>query len=202
MVGTGTGIGTRAPRSDVSYSLTSSACKLDMAEPAAGSAAAAAHDGPAVQQQDSALGAVGLGGGQANEAMQNYQAQETLLAERLKAQKELLPKINLEDLVKQINPNQKLDGEVEELLVDMANDFVERVVTFSCQLAKHRGSDVLEVKDVQLHLERNWNIRVPGYPREDARVAKPAKPTESHKQRLGAVQKDSTSKRRKVDDGR
>lgn len=39
-----------------------------------------------------------------------------------------------------------------QLLVDMANDFVERVVTFSCQLAKHRGSDVLEVKDVQLHL--------------------------------------------------
>lgn len=84
--------------------------------------------------QDSALGAVGLGGGQASEAMQNYQAQETLLAERLKAQKEvcascschcpspnshsrqqLLPKINLEDLVKQINPNQKLDGEVEEV---------------------------------------------------------------------------------------
>mmetsp|Transcript_119819 Transcript_119819/g.168680 ORF Transcript_119819/g.168680 Transcript_119819/m.168680 type:complete len:190 (-) Transcript_119819:104-673(-) len=189
-----------------------------MAEPALGSAAANGSAAVApiavqvpgqTQSSSQPIGSASVnvsgsanGGGSVGETMQAYKAQEMLQVERLKAQTEMLPKRKLEELVKQINPNQKLDHEVEELLVDMANDFIERVVTFSCQLAKHRGSDVLEVKDVQLHLERNWNIRVPGFPREDARVAKPVKPTEGHKQRLGAVQKDSTSKRRKLDDGR
>jgi len=172
------------------------------AMPSAAPSAPSAAAGAAAPTAAPAAAATAVGGAAASEAMQAYRMQETLQTERLKAQAEMLPKRKLEELVKQIDPNQALDHEVEELLVDMANDFIERVVTFSCQLAKHRGSDVLEVKDVQLHLERNWNIRVPGFPREDARVAKPVKPTEGHKQRLTAVQKDSAAKRRKQDDGR
>lgn len=36
--------------------------------------------------------------------------------------------------------------------MNMANDFVENVVTFSCKLARHRGADTLEARDVMLHL--------------------------------------------------
>jgi transcription initiation factor TFIID subunit 12 len=67
----------------------------------------------------------------------------------------ILPRHKLHELVRQVDPNQTLDVDVEELLLEMTNDFIERVVTFSCQLAKHRGSDTLEAKDVQLHLERS-----------------------------------------------
>lgn len=83
----------------------------------------------------------------------------------------------------------------------MTNDFIERVVTFSCQLAKHRGSDVLEAKDVQLHLERNWNIRVPGAGRDEVRVGRAPKTTDMHKTRIGAVNKaiESDAKRRKTE---
>jgi hypothetical protein len=69
-----------------------------------------------------------------------------------------------------------------QLLSDLANDFVERVATFSCQIAKHRGSDTLEVKDVQLYLERSWDLRVSGFAGDDVRVIPLPKNSEAHKQ--------------------
>ena len=101
------------------------------------------------------------------------------------------------------------------MLVELANDFIERVVTFSCQLAKHRGSSVLEAKDVQLHLgagppggdprvvcltaraERNWGIRVPGT-KADGRVLRSGKPSEAHKTRGAAVEKETAKRRRRA----
>ncbi|KAK9457876.1 transcription initiation factor TFIID subunit A-domain-containing protein [Dipodascopsis uninucleata] len=80
-----------------------------------------------------------------------------------------------------------VDGDVEELLLDLADEFVTSVASFSCRLAKHRKSNTLDVKDVQLHLERNWNIRIPGYNADEIRSVRRWNPTQSYLQKLSGV---------------
>lgn len=41
---------------------------------------------------------------------------------------------------------------VSKLLLSIADEFIDSVANFSCRLAKHRGGDTLEVRDLQLHL--------------------------------------------------
>lgn len=65
---------------------------------------------------------------------------------------QLLTKPRLQELVREIDPTEQLDEEVEELLLQIADDFVENTVNAACLLAKHRKVPKVEVRDVQLHL--------------------------------------------------
>lgn len=102
---------------------------------------------------------------------------------------QVLTKKKLQDLVREIDPNEQLDEDVEELLLQIADDFIESVVTAACQLARHRKSNTLEVKDVQLHLERQWNMWIPGFGSDEIRPYKKACTTEAHKQRMALIRK-------------
>jgi len=102
---------------------------------------------------------------------------------------QVLNKQRLQDLVREVDPNEQLDDDVEEMLLQIADDFIENVVTTSCMLAKHRKSNTLDVKDVQLNLEKNWNIWIPGFGSDELRPYKKAAPTEAHKQRLALIRK-------------
>lgn len=100
-----------------------------------------------------------------------------------------LTKTRLQDLVKEVDPTEQLDEEVEEMLLQLADDFVETTVNAACLLAKHRHANTVEVKDVQLHLERNWNMWIPGFGTDEVRPYKRATVTEAHKQRLALIRK-------------
>ncbi|THH07017.1 hypothetical protein EW145_g3674 [Phellinidium pouzarii] len=78
---------------------------------------------------------------------------------------------SIQDLVYSIDPNVKIEPEVEDLLLDIADEFIDSVTNFGCRLAKHRGGDSLEVRDLQLHLERNHNIRIPGFASDETRIS-------------------------------
>lgn len=123
-----------------------------------------------------------------------------------------LDKQRLQELVQEVDPNEHLEEEVEDVLLSLADDFIDSLVTSSCMIAKHRKSNTLEVKDVQLALEKNWNMWIPGFGVDGvvgvysgttgtgqgtgaaANAAANSKPkkcftTEAHKQRLALIKK-------------
>lgn len=102
---------------------------------------------------------------------------------------QILTKPRLQELVREIDPTEQLDEEVEELLLQIADDFVENTVNAACLLAKHRKVPRVEIRDVQLHLERNWNMWIPGFGTDELRPYKRATVTEAHKQRLALIRK-------------
>lgn len=104
---------------------------------------------------------------------------------------EIISRKKLQELVGQISAGEVLDNEVEDVMLEVVDDFIDSVMTFACSLAKHRGSNTLEVKDIQCHLERNWNIKIPGYGNADnvKPFKRPHQGTEGHKTRLALVRK-------------
>jgi len=65
---------------------------------------------------------------------------------------QVLTKKNLQELVKAVDPNEQLDEDVEEVLLNYAEDFMEGLIEGACVLARHRHGTTVDAKDVQTHL--------------------------------------------------
>ncbi|TDZ38306.1 Transcription initiation factor TFIID subunit 12 [Colletotrichum trifolii] len=107
----------------------------------------------------------------------------------------VLSKKKLDELVRQIcggnadnlDPN-TLTPEVEESVLTMADSFVDNVLETACRNAKERGSKVLEIRDIQLVLERTYNIRVPGYSSDELRTVRKIQPSTAWITKMSAIQ--------------
>ncbi|KAK7605338.1 hypothetical protein V9T40_007196 [Parthenolecanium corni] len=102
---------------------------------------------------------------------------------------QILTKTRLQDLVKEIDPCEQLDEEVEDLLLQLVDDFVNSTVNTACVFAKHRNAATVEVKDVQLYLEKMYQMWIPGFGSEEVKPYKKPPVTEAHKQRLALIRK-------------
>jgi len=70
----------------------------------------------------------------------------------------------IQDLIHSLDPNYTIEPEAEEQVLQLADDFLDKVVKQSIRMAQHRGSRTLDVQDVQLILAKQWGIVIPGLP--------------------------------------
>jgi len=105
------------------------------------------------------------------------------------SESQVLDKKRLCELVKEVDPAEQLDEDVEDVLLQIADDFIEHTVSQACALAKHRKANNIDVRDVQIVLERNWNMWIPGFGTEEIRPFKRSATTEAHKQRMAVIKK-------------
>ncbi|KAL4232706.1 Transcription initiation factor TFIID subunit 12 [Mactra antiquata] len=145
--------------------------------------------GMAVSQQVVGMGQQTIGMRQTLPTAQPVTVPSASLPTSVPSDSKVLDKRRLQELVKEVDPLEQLDDDVEEVLMQIADDFIEGVVTSSCKIAKHRKSNSLDVKDVQLHLENSWGMWVPGFGTDELRPFKKASATEAHKQRMALIRK-------------
>jgi transcription initiation factor TFIID subunit TAF12 len=81
----------------------------------------------------------------------------------------------LKRVMREVDPSGdiQLESEVEYILLHLLDDFVHRVTQSAVLCADHRGSKSLEVSDLQLALEMDHGIKVPGFnPRKKQKTKK------------------------------
>lgn len=103
----------------------------------------------------------------------------------------VLSKKKLNELVREVcgpGGDDHLTPEVEEIFLQVADDFVDDLITAACRLAKLRGSATLDIRDLQLVLERQYNIRVPGFSSDEIRTVRRPQPATGWAQKMSAVQ--------------
>jgi len=119
----------------------------------------------------------------------------------------VLSKKKLDELVRQVTGGGDGDGltaDVEEVIYSrstctpktnnfqavlaLADDFIDNVITSACRLAKIRPDSTLDIRDIQVVLERNYNIRVPGYSLDEVRTVRKFQPAAGWTQKMNAVQ--------------
>lgn len=111
----------------------------------------------------------------------------------------VLSKRKLDELVRQVTGSAPdasgngesssiLDPDVEESILQVADDFVDNVITAACRLAKLRPNQTLDIRDVQLVLERNYGIRIPGYSLDEVRTVRKFQPAPGWQSKMQAIQ--------------
>ena len=74
------------------------------------------------------------------------------------------------------------------VFLQITDDFIDDLVSSACKVAKLRSSVALELRDLQLLLERQHNIRIPGFPPDEFRTARRVHPAPGWAETIRAVE--------------
>lgn len=91
------------------------------------------------------------------------------------------------DLLHKIDPSASIDALAEELILDVADDFIDSIVTFSAEVAKNRGSPTLTAEDVNFVIQSRFGTSATGGQMEIQKQPDYS-PTDAHLKRMKAVQ--------------
>jgi transcription initiation factor TFIID subunit 12 len=94
----------------------------------------------------------------------------------------------IQDILNGIDPTYVMETEAEEQVLQLADDFLDKVIRQSLRLSQHRGSKALDVQDVQLVLAKHWGIVVPGLGLPNIRPLRPGKQSVSKSSSSGGSQ--------------
>jgi transcription initiation factor TFIID subunit 12 len=83
----------------------------------------------------------------------------------------MVSKEHLLHVVRDVDPDATLDDEAGELLMLMANEFIEGVIDGSARLAKHRNASAVDTSDVALFLDKQWQMKIPGFGEQSGQAA-------------------------------
>nr|CDS30142.1 Transcription initiation factor TFIID subunit [Hymenolepis microstoma] len=96
---------------------------------------------------------------------------------------------SLQEIMKEVDPYLQLDEESEEVIRAVAEEFLECVAKKSFKIASHRGSVLVEPRDVKHILEHHWDMTIPGFPTSQEKAVKRPFITQAHRQHLALLQK-------------
>ncbi|KAH0790962.1 transcription initiation factor TFIID subunit 12 [Histomonas meleagridis] len=91
------------------------------------------------------------------------------------------------DLLHKIDPSASLDPLAEELLLDIADDFIDSIVNLAVDFAKNRKSETIQAEDVNYIIQRKFENCSFG-PTKGIQRQPDFVPNEAHLKRIKAIQ--------------
>lgn len=96
------------------------------------------------------------------ETPQDQEMARTYIPNLIDVKPDIAREYTISDLLHKIDPSASIDPLAEALFLDIADDFIDSVVTISTELAKARGASTMTAEDVENCIRHKFGDTTPG----------------------------------------
>lgn len=94
----------------------------------------------------------------------------------------------MSELLHKIDPSASLDPLAEEFLLDIADDFIDSIVSLAAEAAKNRKSDTLQASDVNYVIQRKFGAYTTDVgSMKELQLEPDFVPNQAHQKRMKAI---------------